>query len=99
MFDPQTLLDQFLGSSAQNRDPDAPADARGGLDGVPDKFKGFGGGLAAGGLAGLLLGTKGGAPVYQDVYTCLRCFFASTSRKQKRNGGDGCRLNRHFESE
>jgi uncharacterized membrane protein YebE (DUF533 family) len=60
MFDPQTLLDQFLGSTAQNQDPDTPARARGGPDGVPDKFKGFGGGLAAGGLAGLLLGTKGG---------------------------------------
>lgn len=57
MFDPQKLLDQFLGSDTQNQNADAPAQSGGG---IPDAFKGFGGGLAAGGLAGLLLGTKKG---------------------------------------
>ena len=57
MFDTQKLLDQFLGSNSQDQNADAPA--RSG-SGIPDAFKGFGGGLAAGGLAGLLLGTKKG---------------------------------------
>lgn len=57
MFDTQKLLDQFLGSNPQ--DQNADASARSG-SGIPDAFKGFGGGLAAGGLAGLLLGTKKG---------------------------------------
>ncbi len=57
MFDPQKLLDQFLGSNPQGENADAPARSSGG---IPDTFKGFGGGLAAGGLAGLLLGTKKG---------------------------------------
>lgn len=59
MFDPQKLLDQFMGSNAQNQsqNTDAPTASGGG---IPDAFKGFGGGLAAGGLAGLLLGTKKG---------------------------------------
>jgi len=59
MFDPQKLLDQFMGSNAQNQDQNSGAPARSG-GGIPDAFKGFGGGLAAGGLAGLLLGTKKG---------------------------------------
>lgn len=58
MFDTQKLLDQFLGSNTQTQNGDAPARSGGG--GIPDSFKGFGGGLAAGGLAGLLLGTKKG---------------------------------------
>jgi len=61
MFDPQRLLDQFLGSGSQSQDADAPARSNGGgLDAVPGSLKGFGGGLAAGGLAGLLLGTRSG---------------------------------------
>ncbi|MEO9874774.1 MAG: tellurite resistance TerB family protein [Anderseniella sp.] len=59
MFDPQKLLDQFMGSNAQNQDQNSGAPARA-SGGIPDAFKGFGGGLAAGGLAGLLLGTKKG---------------------------------------
>lgn len=59
MFDPQKLLDQFMGSNTQNQDQNANAPAQSG-GGIPDAFKGFGGGLAAGGLAGLLLGTKKG---------------------------------------
>lgn len=57
MFDPQKLLDQFLGSDTQDQNTDAPAQSG---SGIPDALKGFGGGLAAGGLAGLLLGTKKG---------------------------------------
>ena len=60
MLDPQRLLDQFLGSGAQNQTADAPAATGGPLDAIPGSLKGFGGGLAAGGLAGLLLGTKKG---------------------------------------
>jgi uncharacterized membrane protein YebE (DUF533 family) len=59
MFDPQKLLDQFMGSNAQNQDQNSGAPTHSG-GGIPDAFKGFGGGLAAGGLAGLLLGTKKG---------------------------------------
>lgn len=66
MIDPQKLIEQFLGggagaSSSQQGEP-AHRQAGGGspLDAVPDSLKGFGGGVAAGGLAGLLLGTKGG---------------------------------------
>ena len=60
MLDPQRLLDQFLGSGGQNQTADTPAGTGGPLDAVPGSLKGFGGGLAAGGLAGLLLGTKKG---------------------------------------
>jgi uncharacterized membrane protein YebE (DUF533 family) len=61
MIDPQKLIEQFLGSSSaeQSRQPQTGSGG-GGLDAIPDKFKGFGGGMAAGGLAGLLLGTKSG---------------------------------------
>ncbi len=57
MFDPQKLLDQFMGSNAQAQGGDAQPQSGGG---IPGSLKGFGGGLAAGGLAGLLLGTKKG---------------------------------------
>ncbi|NJM29558.1 MAG: tellurite resistance TerB family protein [Rhizobiales bacterium] len=46
MFDPQKLLDQFLGGKGKP----------GGLS--PDLIKGLAGGAAAGGLAGILLGGK-----------------------------------------
>ncbi len=59
MFDPQKLLDQFMGANTQNQDQNSGAPTYSG-GGIPDAFKGFGGGLAAGGLAGLLLGTKKG---------------------------------------
>lgn len=50
MFDPQKLLDQFLGA-----DPSA------GKPGVSsDTLKGLAGGAAAGGLVAILLGSKGG---------------------------------------
>jgi uncharacterized membrane protein YebE (DUF533 family) len=65
MIDPQKLIEQFLGGGAGASSPQAgqPANRQGGgsaLDAIPGSLKGFGGGVAAGGLAGLLLGTKGG---------------------------------------
>jgi uncharacterized membrane protein YebE (DUF533 family) len=48
MFDPQKLLDQFLGGKGSGKP--------GGLS--PDLIKGLAGGAAAGGLAGILLGGK-----------------------------------------
>ena len=72
MFDPQKLIEQFLGSSAggQGNDPHGEGGRQssgqgrtaGGspLDALPESLKGFGGGMAAGGLAGILLGSKGG---------------------------------------
>lgn len=59
MFDPQKLLDQFMGSNAQNQGQNSGEPTQSG-GGIPDALKGFGGGLATGGLAGLLLGTKKG---------------------------------------
>ncbi|MBL8905431.1 MAG: tellurite resistance TerB family protein [Rhizobiales bacterium] len=51
MLDPQKLLDQFLGGSA----------SEGGKGGVsPDLIKGLAGGAVAGGLASILMGSKGG---------------------------------------
>jgi uncharacterized membrane protein YebE (DUF533 family) len=61
MIDPQKLIEQFLGSPSSEHDKKPQTGTRsGGLDSIPDKFKGFGGGLAAGGIAGLLLGSKSG---------------------------------------
>jgi uncharacterized membrane protein YebE (DUF533 family) len=67
MIDPQKLIEQFLGGNANAADSSGsrsgtPARSGGGspLDALPDSLKGFGGGLATGGLAGILLGTKGG---------------------------------------
>jgi uncharacterized membrane protein YebE (DUF533 family) len=51
MFDPQKLLDQFLGRQT----PDGKGEGM-----SPDMVKGLAGGAAAGGLAAVLLGTKGG---------------------------------------
>jgi uncharacterized membrane protein YebE (DUF533 family) len=65
MIDPQKLLEQFLGSGSQagQRDEPQARSGGGGLDAIPDVLKGFGGGMAAGGLAGLLLGSKGGRKI------------------------------------
>ena len=62
MLDPKQLLDQFLGGGAGQPQDRANAEQGGGgaLDAIPQSLKGFGGGLAAGGIAGLLLGGKGG---------------------------------------
>jgi len=50
MFDPQKLLDQFLGGASK--------DGKSGLS--SETVKGLAGGAAAGGLAAILLGSKGG---------------------------------------
>jgi uncharacterized membrane protein YebE (DUF533 family) len=58
MFDPKSLLDQFLGSSVGTGMRDAGSNVKGRLD----QYSGSGGfarGAAAGGLLGLLLGGKG----------------------------------------
>jgi uncharacterized membrane protein YebE (DUF533 family) len=58
MFDPKSLLDQFLGSQAGNSMRNAGQSMKGRLD----QYSGSGGfarGAAAGGLLGLLLGGKG----------------------------------------
>ena len=51
MFDPQKLLDQFLGGQAGDG-------KKGGVS--PDLIKGLAGGAVAGGLASILMGSKGG---------------------------------------
>jgi uncharacterized membrane protein YebE (DUF533 family) len=59
MFDPQKLLDQFLGSGTQQGQKDGSSSMSGsGLS--PDMLKGLAGGAAAGGLISILLGSKGG---------------------------------------
>lgn len=59
MFDPQKLLDQFLGG--QSREGQAPGtQAKSGSGFSPDMLKGLAGGAAAGGLVSILLGSKGG---------------------------------------
>jgi uncharacterized membrane protein YebE (DUF533 family) len=57
MFDPQKLLEQFLGGgSAKTRDGQTGQPQQGGLS--PDFMKGLATGGVAGGLAGILLGGK-----------------------------------------
>lgn len=56
MFDPQKLLDQFLGGPRGNES--TPAKSGSGFS--PDMLKGLVGGAAAGGLVSILLGSKGG---------------------------------------
>lgn len=51
MFDPQKLLDQFLGGQDEGG-------KKGGIS--PDLIKGLAGGAVAGGLASILMGSKGG---------------------------------------
>ena len=65
MFDPKSLLDQFLGGQAGG----GQAGGLGGLArGAQEKFKGsplnsFGGGAAVGGVLGLLLDARGAISV------------------------------------
>lgn len=61
MFDPQKLLEQFLGGQGQQQQPQGQnAPARSGSGFSPDMLKGLAGGAAAGGLVSILLGSKGG---------------------------------------
>src|SRR5262245_42035068 len=62
MFDPQKLLDQFLGG--QSRDTQGQRSSAQGRSGFsPDMLKGLAGGAAAGGLVSILLGSKGGRKI------------------------------------
>jgi uncharacterized membrane protein YebE (DUF533 family) len=59
MFDPQKLLDQFMGGGArEGQGHGAPGKSGSGFS--PDMLKGLAGGAAAGGLVSILLGSKGG---------------------------------------
>lgn len=57
MFDPQKLLDQFMGGQSRGGES-APGKSGSGFS--PDMLKGLAGGAAAGGLVSILLGSKGG---------------------------------------
>ncbi|WP_119270622.1 tellurite resistance TerB family protein [Taklimakanibacter deserti] len=57
MFDPQKLLDQFMGGQSRGGE-NVPAKSGSGFS--PDMLKGLAGGAAAGGLVSILLGSKGG---------------------------------------
>ena len=57
MFDPQKLLDQFMGGQSREGQ-NTPAKSGSGFS--PDMLKGLAGGAAAGGLVSILLGSKGG---------------------------------------
>lgn len=57
MFDPQKLLDQFMGGQSRGGE-NAPGKSGSGFS--PDMLKGLAGGAAAGGLVSILLGSKGG---------------------------------------
>ena len=59
MFDPQKLLDQFLGGQARDGQLH-DSEARSGSGLSSDMLKGLAGGAAAGGLVSILLGSKGG---------------------------------------
>ena len=60
MFDPQKLLEQFLGGQGQQQQQGQNAPAKSGSGFSPDMLKGLAGGAAAGGLVSILLGSKGG---------------------------------------
>lgn len=61
MFDAKQLLDQFIGSNGQqNAGVTGRAGSTDFLQQAAHAMSGFGGGALAGGLAGLLLGSKGG---------------------------------------
>ena len=66
MIDPQKLIEQFLGAGANATGNGQSGQVQSGkaggsaLNAIPESLKGFGGGMAAGGLAAVLLGTKGG---------------------------------------
>lgn len=69
MFDPKSLLDQFLGGQrdGQNNQPGAnqanPNQANQSNQGIGDFLRGAGGGAVAGSLAALLLGSKAGREI------------------------------------
>ncbi len=70
MIDPQKLIEQFLGGGASGTGGQGGQAQKKGsspLDAIPDSFKGFGGGVATGGLAAVLLGTKGGRKMAKNA--------------------------------
>lgn len=70
MIDPQKLIEQFLGGGASGSGGNAGQVQKKGsspLDAIPDSLKGFGGGVATGGLAAVLLGTKGGRKMAKNA--------------------------------
>ena len=71
MFDPQKLLEQFLGGKTAGGDNPAEGGKTTEGDRTPmmssDMIKGLAGGTAAGGLAALLLGSKGGRKLATTV--------------------------------
>ncbi len=73
MFDAKSLLDQVLGSQAAGRYAGRDPDGRGASGDLLSQGKDFlssqGGGLALGGLAGLLLGTKTGRKLGKKAVT------------------------------
>lgn len=67
MFDAKNLLDQFIGAQQQGRSGDQGAGDL--LRQATHALSGFGGGAVAGGLAGLLLGSKGGRKLAGSALT------------------------------
>jgi uncharacterized membrane protein YebE (DUF533 family) len=69
MFDPKSLLDQFLGGQRDGQNNQAgpnrgnPNQASQGNQGIGDFLRGAGGGAVAGSLAALLLGSKAGREI------------------------------------
>lgn len=68
MFDPKSLLDQFIGGQGQRGSTGQPntGDL---LQQATNALGGFSGGALAGGLAGLLLGSKGGRKLAGSALT------------------------------
>ncbi len=76
MFDAKSLLDQFLGGGQNQFGQQDPRGQRPNLGGAGDLIQqagkalsGFGGGALTGGLAGLLLGSKGGRKLAGSALT------------------------------
>lgn len=72
MFDAKSLLDQFIGGQAQgqhNRQDIGNQRSGDFLQQTTQALSGFGGGALAGGLAGLLLGSKGGRKLAGSALT------------------------------
>ena len=63
MFDPKSLLDQFLGGQGQGNQAGGQPGQQQGSQGMGDFLRGAGGGAVAGSLAALLLGSKKGREI------------------------------------
>jgi Na+/H+-dicarboxylate symporter len=70
MFDAKSLLDQFIGGQNQGRPTGTGGQGSGDLlQQATQALSGFGGGAVAGGLAGLLLGSKSGRKIAGSALT------------------------------